>query len=295
MNLSDQDMVALYNDGLNIQQIAKIAGRGRETVRVILKRHGTKMRFRGVKYDPISVYSHERKQQLAELFGYLMGDGSISKRKNGSYDCILALALKEKNFVNSVINITKQLFGYVPKIRAELDYGCYKIVFRRSIARYLCEQCGYPAGKKSVVNPRIPSWIMQSTYKIKAAFIRGFLNAEASVDDCVKVAQSVRISLPEDLRDQLRRIASINNEASYRYYSSRWEKAKPFVVKYTKPSNVLLDLQKLLSEFQIGAKIYLNRVWMSSKSDGVSIHYELYIQKKMLNRLKQFNMLTKGR
>lgn len=292
MSLSDKEMIALYNGGLNIRQIAKIARLGRETVRVILKRHGTRMRFRGIKYDPLSIYSHERKLLLAELFGYLIGDGFISETTDGRYDCVLSFALKEKNFVDEVRNIVKQLFGYVPKV--VVDHSWYRIVLRRSIARYLYKQCGYPIGKKSIVNPYIPDWIMQARPSVKTAFIRGFLNAEASVDNCVKVPQSVRIFLPRDVQNRLRQRSNIHGVASFKYYSLRWKEAKSIVKEeYVRPSHILLDLQKMLSEFQIDSKICFNRVWMSSRSNSISIHYELYVSKKMLERLKQFNMLKK--
>ena len=222
-------MIILYNDGLNIRQIAKIARRGRETVRVILKRHGTKMRFRGIKYDSLLIYSHERKLLLAELFGYLMGDGSISKTTDGRYDCVLSFALKEKNFVDAVRNIVKQLFGYVPKV--VIDHSWYRIVLRRSVARYLYEQCGYPIGKKSIVNPHIPNWILQASSPVKTAFIRGFLNAEASIDDCVKVPQSVRIFLPEDVQNRLRQRSNTHDVASFKYNLLRWKEAKSIVKK----------------------------------------------------------------
>lgn len=287
MSLSDEEIISLYNGGLNIQKIAKIARLGKETVRVVLKRHGVKMRFRGIKYDPLPSYPHERKLLLAELFGYLMGDGSISKRKDRRYDCVISFALEENNFVDAVKNIVNQLFGHVPKIT--FDRTCYRIILRRSIARYLHEQCGYPLGKKSIVNPNIPSWIMQADQQVKTAFIRGFLNAEASVNDCVKVPQSVRIFLPRDVQYHLRQVANVH-DASFKYRSLCWGKAKPIVEKYVRPSNILLDLQRLLSELQISSKIYFNRVWMSSKSGSVSIHFELYIQRKMLERLRELNI-----
>lgn len=284
MRLSDKKIISLYNSGLNIRQIAEIVGRGRETVRVMLKRHNIRMRFRGIKYDPLPSYHHEKKVLLAELFGYLMGDGSVSKRKDRRFDCIISFSLEEKNFVDVVKNIVNQLFGYVPK--SMVDRTWYRVTLRRSIARYLHEECGYPLGKKSVVNPNIPQWILEADQLVKTAFIRGFLNAEASINDCVKVSQSVRIFLPRDVQYQLEQMANIR-DASFKYHSLRWRKAKSIVKEYVRPSNILLDLQKLLLELQINSKIYSNRIWMSSRSGSVSIHYELYMQRKMLERLRE--------
>jgi len=221
-----------------------------------------------------------------------MGDGSISKRKDARYDCVLSFALREKNFVDAVRDIVKQLFGYDPKV--VVNHSWYTIVMRRSIARYLHEQCGYPTGKKSVGNPNIPDWIMRADSFVKIAFVRGFLNAEASIDDCVKIPQSVRIFPPEHVQDKLKRASNFHDAASFKYYSLRGNKAKYILGKrYLRQSNILLDLQKLLYEFQISSKINLNRVWMSPRSNCVSLHYELYIPKRMIKHLKRFNMLTK--
>lgn len=286
MGLSDQDMIVLYNDGLSIQQIAKIAGRGRETVRTILKRHGVRMRFRGVKYDPLSTYPHEKKLLLAELLGYLMGDGSISKRKDGGYDCVLSFGLDEKNLVDRAVNIVKQLFGYNPKVVNNSNW--YAIVLRRSIGRYLHEECGYPVGKKSIINPHIPAWITQESPSVKAAFIRSFLSAEASVDKTyVKVQQSVRIFLPENVRNRLRQGSKVYDNSSFRYNWLCGEEARSLIGAHMRHSNLLVDLQKLLSEFLIDSKICFNRVWASSKSGAVSLHYELYAPKKMFKCLGQ--------
>lgn len=288
--LSDQDLISLYDSGLNIRQISKIDGRGRETIRLILKQHGVQMRFRGIKYRSLSELTLVETASLAGLFGYLLGDGSVSKRKDGRYDCSLSFALDEKEFVEEAKDITRQLFGSLPKV--EIVDGCfYKLTFRRSIARFLHEECSYPTGKKSVVNPHVPFWVLGGKREVKISFIRCFFNAEASRNrGDVKIRQSVRIFLPSSLVDRLRQIAKISISRTYKYHWLNWRRVPSWVRQYTRSSNILEDLQKLLLEFRIDAKIYPYWIWASSKNDNVSIHYELFLTDGMARRLKQLNL-----
>jgi len=288
--LSDQDLISLYNGGLNIRQISEIDGRGKEAIRLILKRHDVQMRFRGVKYKPPSELTVNESALLAGLFGYLLGDGFVSKRKDGRYDCSLSFALNQKKFVGEVKNITKQLFACFPKVEV-VDDCFYSLTFRRSIARFLHEKCGYPTGKKSVVNPHIPSWILTGKRDVKIPFLRCFFSAEASRSrGDVKVRQSIRVFLPSSLVDRLRRMAKESASETYKYYWLNWRGAPTWIRKHARSSNILEDTRKLLLEFQIDAKIYPYWIWVSSKNDNVSIHHELFLTNGMARRLRQLKI-----
>jgi len=158
-------VVSLYKSGLSIRQIAQITQRGREGIGVILKQNSVRMRGRWVKHKPFSMLSFLEKIALARLFGYLLGDGSISRNKDGRYECSLSFALNEKKFIEDVKNITEFLFHFTPKVKIE-NGSHFRILLRRSVARYLHEECYYPIGKKSVVNPSIPTWIMKSNVTV---------------------------------------------------------------------------------------------------------------------------------
>ena len=54
---------------------------------------------------------------------------------------------------------------------------------------------------------------------------------------------------------------------------------------YVRPSNILADLQKLLEEFQVKAKIYSYWIWISQIRNDASIHYELNMSKSQAERL----------
>lgn len=283
--LFERHIVNLYESGLNIRQIAQITQRGREKIRLILKQRNVRMRFRGVKYKPLLEFSLKEKAALAKLFGYLLGDGSVSKNKDGRYECSLSFALNENEYVGDVKNITELIFYCTPKIKT-IERSYFRILFRRSIARYLHKKCGYPIGKKSVVNPHIPLWIMKGESDVKVSFIQGFLNAEASIHGGnIKIRQAVRFFPPAKLVVHLKRVAKIRATKGYRYYSLDWRDSKSLCERYIRPSNILTDLRELLNEFQILGKIYPYWVWISSTNDSISVHYELYLNKRISRRL----------
>jgi hypothetical protein len=243
------------------------------------------MRFRGVKYRRLAEYSIEEKTALAKLLGYLFGDGSISRNKDGRYECSLSFALDEKEFVEDIKKITELLFHFAPKIKIE-NKNCFRILLRRSVARYLHRECRYPIGKKSVVNPRAPAWIMESESEVKASFVKWFLNAEASItDESIKIRQATRIFPPRDVINRLRQAARIRVASRYSYYSLSWRIGKSLCKPYIRPSNILIDFQELLRRFQVMGKIYSYWIWISQTSDDVSIHYELNLSKRQAERL----------
>jgi intein/homing endonuclease len=195
------------------------------------------MRFRGVKYRQLAKHSIEEKTALAKLLGYLFGDGSISQNKDGRYECSISLALDEKEFVEDIKKITESLFQFAPKIKIE-NKNCFRILLRRSVARYLHHECRYPIGKKSAVNPHVPAWIMESESEVKASFIKGFLNAEASItDESIKIRQATRIFPPRDVINRLRQAARIRVASRYSYYSLSWRVGKSLCEPYIRPTS----------------------------------------------------------
>ena len=286
--LSESEVVSLYEAGFNIRQIARITRLQKEGIGPVLKRHGVRLRGRWVRYKPLSEFFSPEKIALAKLFGYLLGDGSVSRNKDGRYECSLSFALTEKEYVDEVKNTVEFLFSSTPRIK-KVNESFFRILPSRSIARYLHEECHYPLGKKSITNPCIPAWVMDGEPEVKASFIIGFVNAEASFTDenRVKIRQAVRIFPPEDVTAHLRQVAKIRTTTRCHYLSLPWRKGKVLCEPYTRQSNILADLQELLKEFQIKAKIYSYWIWISLKN-CVSVHYELNVNKSALLRLANF-------
>lgn len=281
----ERHVISLYNDGLSIRQIAKITDHAREGIRLILKHHSVPMRGRCVKHKPFSEFSFVEKISLARLFGYLFGDGSISRNKDGRYECSLSFALTETGYVGDIKNIVESLFHFTPRVKIENE-SHFRILLRRSVARYLHQECYYPVGKKSVVNPHIPNWVMGSEPEVKASFTKGFLNAEASImDEGIKIRQAVRIFPPEDILARLKQMAKIRATKTYTYFSLNWRAGKSLCEPYIRPSNILVDLRELLREFQVVGEIYPFWIWMSSINNNIGIHYELNLSKKPSERL----------
>lgn len=123
---------------------------------------------------------------------------------------------------------------------------------------------------------------MNGESDVKVSFIQGFLNAEASIHGGnIKVRQAVRFFPPAKLVVHLKQMAKIRATKRYRYYSLDWSDSKSLCERYIRPSNILTDLRELLNGFQIPGKIYPYWVWISSTNDSVSVHYELYLNKKI--------------
>ncbi len=290
-NKTRDQVIKLYNEGLSIKKIVtEIKGRfGREVIRQNLKKAGVNMRGRGTKYKPADTYDSSDSEDFAELLGLFYGDGHLSRNKNpahGLYDCTLTFAQNESDLVNRATLLTEKVFGFKPSnIRKE---GYFSLKFRRSFARYLHE-FGYPVGKKSVINPCLPLKFLKNN-AMRSSFIRGFLNAEASINDAVSIQQSVRIELPKESIEKLKSVGKECLIKNMKCHFINWHTANSIVQKPVK-SNALIDLQALLEYFGIKSRIYPVRVYVGSK-DKTSIHFELCIPRKFIKRLIDQNLIS---
>ncbi len=286
-----QKIVNLYNKGYTIRQIAQSGNipYKREQVRKELKSAGVPLRGRATTYPHYLSFTVDEQALLAELLGYLYGDGSVHKNKNtrsGLYDCNLAFSIDEEDLVICVSSIIKSLFGYRPTIRKKKDI--YLIKFRRSVAKYI-HSIGYPAGKKSVLNPKLPKHIL-STCETQQSFIRGFLNAEASINKSVFVHQSVRLAISEKNVKSLKAKGKICLIKGHRRYFVRWSDAKQVLNSHKLPkSNILLGIQYLLKQADISSTVYPIRVYIGKNT---ALHYELWVSKRDLRKVMEHRLLT---
>jgi hypothetical protein len=125
---------------------------------------------------------------------------------------------------------------------------------------------------------------------LKAAFLRGFLNAECSTSDSISVQQSVRIVATEALVTALRCIGKESPLNGKTCTFVRWSKAK-VVLGTAHQSNILLGIQKLLSELTIPSKIYPIRVYVGYKG-VVGLHFELLIPRQYIKRALKFRLVS---
>lgn len=291
-------IVKLYKEGFTIRQIVRLISRkyGREIVRKELKKCGVILRGRGAVYKNYRDFTPKGANLFTEFLGYLYGDGSLHKYKNtrhGKFDCRLYFALDEADLVEKVSALIRYLFQFTPKVMK--GKSNYDIKFKKSFAKYLY-LIGYPAGKKSIINPSLPTSILTSL-EFKKSFIRGFLNAEASINNTLRtivVQQSVRMAVPKEIVKKLCQNSRSYSGIHSSYSFVNWVRAKEILNTNNinlKNSNILLGIKHLLSDLKIHAKIYPVRLYIG-KDGNISVHYELHIAPQHLAKVTALNIIT---
>lgn len=109
-------------------------------------------------------------EEFARLFGFLIGDGSISRKL-----CRIVFSAGEKQEVNQkYASLLQKYFG---KVSHNLDkrgkFGNYCVSSARGAEIFL--ELGYIPGEK---NKRIPQWVFTSKPEIRKAFVEGISDAD---------------------------------------------------------------------------------------------------------------------
>jgi len=199
----------------------------------------------------------ERPEELAELIGRMLGDGSITKKNPCYYSSNLEAHERMAELVES-------LFGFRPTIKPKKNY--YRMNLRACIT-YVLNMLGIPSGKKSVTNPHFPSFIFESECTMKAA-LRGFLSDEGYVaGDFVYVDISVRIPRHKLSIIKLSTINKKNGETSSLINDMR--------------SNLLEDVSKMLMKLSITHQLYPQKIIIRDESSA-SLIWRIKIQKDEL-------------
>jgi len=112
-------------------------------------------------------------EEFAQLFGFLLGDGSI--RKNSV--CFAGGVNKKINEYYS--NLLEKFFG---KVNFDLDkrseHGCGNYTVNSEYASKIFEDLGFIKGAK---NKRIPSWVFNCKPSIRKALILGLCDADGCI------------------------------------------------------------------------------------------------------------------
>jgi intein/homing endonuclease len=123
--------------------------------------------------DNINLFPEYMTEDLAELFGFMIGDGSIT------YGRIVNLAGGIQDILNDRYqSIAEKYSGYKGKRKYRKNGTLQTITFYSKFLGYMLESLGYICGfdKK-----RIPSWVFESPIEIKKAFIKGLINADGYI------------------------------------------------------------------------------------------------------------------
>jgi len=125
----------------------------------------------------------EHKPALAEFVGRILGDGSPIIAPTYS-----ASEVESQRRMQSLVG---ELFDYNPEIK--ISKGNYRIQLKR-ICGHTLKLLGIPLGRKSVTNPPVPTFIMESNEpEVWLSFLRGIFDDEAYVSERgVEVGLAVR-------------------------------------------------------------------------------------------------------
>ena len=116
----------------------------------------------------------QKGKALAEFVGILLGDGSITP-----YHVSITLSSEERQYIQYVQGVVKELFGVVPKIYKHKHSKAVDIVVNRRLLVDFCQKVGFKMGNKVKHQVDIPEWIKEN--KI---FSRECLRGLVDTDGC---------------------------------------------------------------------------------------------------------------
>lgn len=123
---------------------------------------------------------------LAEITADLLTDGfmDIRKRYNSKYFGYIGYFSKETLELEKFKENVLKIFGINGTIRewGIRKYGESKgVIFTNSFLTRILHCCGVPGGDKVIQSYEIPKWIINSSAKIKKAFLRRLFTCEGSI------------------------------------------------------------------------------------------------------------------
>lgn len=222
---------------LTINEVGKILNIAPQTVFDRLKRLGIKtcsekkINYQNKRTDVN--FPKKRTEELAEFFGIMMGDGSLSKNQ-----VMVTLGSKENSYVQYVQRLMCSLFK--TKVSASTRKTGYKDVYIGSVelSKWLVsEGLVFNKVKKQV---GVPKWVLQKD-EFMISFLRGFFDTDGSV---YKLRYGIQVSytnrslpLLEATRCMLKKLEySPSKESIFKIYLTKKADLERFLYEI-RPSN----------------------------------------------------------
>lgn len=129
------------------------------------------------KIPPVKIFNRPKlSEKLAEFFGIMLGDGSMSKLQIN----ITLNSVADANYINVVINLCNKLFGVRPKDRKRKRQNARVIYYDGiNLVKYLIK-FGLIPGNKVKNQVGVPKWILNNS-KYKTACLRGLMDTDGGV------------------------------------------------------------------------------------------------------------------
>lgn len=120
----------------------------------------------------IKIRLPRKSKELAEFIGILLGDGHIAK-----YQVTITLSSKEKQYIQFVQMMIKNLFGVIPMILEHKTSKAVTIIVSRKLLVDFCERVGFQRGNKIAHQVDIPKWIKENK-TFSQACLRGLIDTD---------------------------------------------------------------------------------------------------------------------
>jgi hypothetical protein len=142
----------------------------------------------------------KHKHALAEFVGRILGDGSPLIEPN--------YPVSEIESQKRMRSLVLELSDYLSEIK--IAKGNYRIQLRRQCGRTL-RLLGIPFGRKSVTNPSVPTFVMESDQQtVWLSFLRGLFDDEAYVSDRgIEIGLAVRQAGAASYRGECPRVTHL--------------------------------------------------------------------------------------
>ncbi len=138
-------------------------------------------------------------EDLAELFGIIIGDGHVEKRISGKkircYSVVIAGdSRNDKNYLsNYVFRLFKKLFGEPGRLRFSKNKNAiYLKINGKKIVEFI-ESKGIKSGNKKTNQQSIPKWVLKNDKYLRAC-LRGLIDTDGCVYYISKNNRNLRIS-----------------------------------------------------------------------------------------------------
>ena len=120
-------------------------------------------------------------ERMAEWLGWIYGDGNITERKYSAYVGV-QIGLIDPDLIDKYTKLAKDLFGvhvFTNKRQDKLDNSISVRIASKQLIRFLTEN-DLRKGKANEL--KIPKAIKESPASVRAAFLRGFFEADGTIE-----------------------------------------------------------------------------------------------------------------
>lgn len=128
-------------------------------------------------------------EELAELIGILIGDGSIVHKGSSRNSIAVSVGLKHKKYAHHVANLFFKCFKQKAKIYKKSS--CFLVTFSSKMAIYFLDEVGLKKGS-CFADKRIPHSIWGSSFEFRKACLRGLFDTDGHVSKIISYSSKCK-------------------------------------------------------------------------------------------------------